>query len=497
MLLLQSSTAKRSDGADDQVADDQVADDQVADDQVADGQAADGQAVDGLCSGSANQIARRTFLSAVSACLFAAPATSESGSVRRRPSDQIHVGVVGLGSRGFNLLDGFMRHPDCRIVALCDVDRLHYRDNPWGKGRAYGLAAARDHVAAGYAKSKSGALAEDLFVCSDFRDLIAREDIDVVVVATPDHLHALCSIAALKSGKDVYCEKPVTHLFAEGQQVVANVKEHGRVFQTGSQQRSDAGFRRAVELVRNGLLGQIHTIEVGLPKGYDQPQGDTSVVRPRPDLDYEMWCGPSPTLPLMQARHHRWWRGHTAYGGGVLMDWIGHHNDIAHWAMDLDRSGPMSVEAVNWVFPETDIYNTPHQYTIRCEYAGGIVSTISTAHRGGLKIIGSAGWLWVDRGKLETSDERWRHPGFVSGSVTVTASDDHVGNFLQCVRSRQECIAPADVGHRSVTPGHLGYVSQQLGRRLLWDAAREEVQGDEQANRLLNTVNYRDAWQPG
>ena len=437
---------------------------------------------------------RRTFMSSLAAAGVVSRALNAFGSSRPSPSERIHVGVIGLGSRGFNLLDDFLRHQDCQIVALCDVDNLHYRDNPWGKGRTFGRTAAKQHVETAYAKTKSGTLPGGLFVCSDFRDLISRNDIDAVIVATPDHWHALCTLSSLKAGKDVYCEKPVTHLFAEGREVVSAVKEHGRVFQTGSQQRSDAKFRRAVELVRNGHLGRVHTVQVGLPPGYEKPQGDTRVVQARADLNYDMWCGPSDMLPLMQARHHRWWRGHRAYGGGVLMDWIGHHNDIAHWALGVDRSGPSRVLAMDWTFPDTDVYNTPHQYTIKCEYPGGVVSTISTGNRDGLKIIGSDGWLWVNRGKLETSDPGWQEPDFQSGSVTVTRSDDHAGNFLQCVRDRQECIAPADVGHRSITPGHLGYVSWQLGRALEWDAVSESVRNDDEANKLLNAVNYRKPW---
>ncbi|MCA9036823.1 MAG: Gfo/Idh/MocA family oxidoreductase, partial [Planctomycetaceae bacterium] len=308
------------------------------------------------------------------------------------------------------------------------------------------------------------------------------------------HWHALCTLDALNAGKDVYCEKPVTHLFAEGQAVVQAVARNKCVFQTGSQQRSDPLFRRAVELIRNGIPGDVQTIEVGLPPGYDKPQGDTTVQRPRADLDYEMWCGPSPVLPLMQARHHRWWRGHRAYGGGVLMDWIGHHNDIAHWAMGVDRAGPVTVEATGWTFPETDVYNTPHEYTIRCAYANGVHSTISTHNRQGLKIIGTKGWVWVNRGRIEASDATWLEPGFSPGAVKVTVSDDHVGNFLDCIRTRSECIAPADAGHRSITPGHLAYVSNHLKRKLAWDPVAEVCPDDAEATELLKATDYREPW---
>ena len=432
---------------------------------------------------------RRRFLQS-GAAVTASAVVSGSRLAAGSPaaSDRITVGVVGLGSRGFNLIDALLKRTEARIVAICDVDELHYRDRAWGKGVAFGRGPAQQKID-GHYEERQG-----VFVTHDFRELCQRPDLDVVVVATPDHWHALCTLEALRNGKDVYCEKPVTHTFREGQQVYREVAARRAIFQTGSQQRSDAKFRRAVELVRNGLLGAIERVEVGLPPGYEVPQGDESVVEPPDRLDYDLWCGPAPKLPYMRARHHRWWRGHTAYGGGVLMDWIGHHNDIAHWALDLDRSGPEQVEAVGWTQPATDIYDTPHRYTIRCRYGNGIVNTISTEHQQGVKFIGDEGWLHVTRGKISASDPRWIEDGFVPGPHTVYVSNDHMVNFLNCVKSRETCIAPAETSHRSITPGHLGYVSQALGRALRWDPLREEVVNDAEANRRLQRQVYRGDW---
>ncbi len=440
---------------------------------------------------------RREFLAAAAAAI-ATPAivsVAAGAETKRSPNDRIQIGVVGLGSRGYNLIDSLIGHSDdARIVALCDVDVMHYRDRPWGTGTAFGLMPAKQKIQTAYAKQKSGVGNHELPTCSDFRELIARDDIDAVVVATPDHWHALCTLAALRAGKDVYCEKPVTHLFSEGRMVAREVEKQQAVFQTGSQQRSDWQFRRAVELARNGVLGSISEVKVGLPAGYDKPQGETTSGKIPKQLDYDFWCGPAPMLPYMRARHHRWWRGHRAYGGGVLMDWIGHHNDIAHWALGMDSSGPTRIEAVDWTFPDTDIYNTPHQYTIRCEYDGGIVSTISSRNEQGLRLMGADGWVYVRRGKLEASDERWVAQDFDPGEHRVYRADDHVGNFLACVRSRHACVAPAETAHRSITPGHLGYVSQALGRSLQWDPQSEIVVGDEEANNLLRQIDYREPW---
>jgi predicted dehydrogenase len=405
------------------------------------------------------------------------------------PSDRITIGVIGLGARGVYVMNQFMRQSDVQVVALCDVDSSHHRDLAPGKGPAFGLRPTKQKVDQKYAESGTG-----VFATSDFRELCARDDVDAVLIATPDHWHALCTQHAIRNGKDVYCEKPVTHTFHEGQLVYREVAERKTVFQTGTQQRSDAKFRRAVELVRNGHLGKITNIEVGLPPGYPEPQGDTTVTEPPPALDYDMWCGPAPMLPYMRARHHRWWRGHRAYGGGVLMDWIGHHNDIAHWALDLDDSGPVKVEALDWIDPETDVYNTPADYEIRCEYAGGVTNSISNRHMLGTKFIGEDGWVYVTRGKILASNKGWTKDEFDVGPDRVYKADNHVRNFLDCVKSRNFCIAPAETAHRSITPGHLGYVSRQLGRAIKWDAKNEVVIDDDAANGLLQMHEYRSPW---
>jgi len=442
------------------------------------------------------RVNRRQFLraSAAAGVPFIVPASAGGRDGRPAPSERITLGIVGLGSRGFNLIDAFLQRSDAQIIAVCDVDSLHYRDRPWGQGSAFGLKPAAEKIDSHYAQQKTGNGHGGCRQLADFREVCARSDVDAVVVATPDHWHALCTLQALREGKDVYCEKPVTHFFHEGQAVYREVAQRQAVFQTGSQQRSDAGFRRAVELTLNGHLGKVQRVEVGLPPGYAEPQGDTTVQTPPEHLDYDFWCGPAPLLPYMQARHHRWWRGHRAYGGGVLMDWIGHHNDIAHWALGVDRSGPAKVEAVDWVLPPTDVYNTPQHYEIRCEYPGGVTSSISDRNRMGTKLIGEDGWVYVTRGRLEASDPRWTRPDFDPGPRKVYASDNHTANFLECVRTRRECIAPAEIAHRSITPGHLGYVSQTLGRPLRWDAENERIVGDDEADQLLQRCAYREPW---
>lgn len=438
---------------------------------------------------------RRRFLQAAGLAVPTIVSAAALGRQQRPAASQrIAVAIVGVGSRGFNLLDAFAAEPDAQIVAVCDVDTLHYRDNPWGKGRPFGLKPAIDAVQAHYAKAAPSGRYQGCHGCGDFRELCADKTIDAVVVATPDHWHAICTLHALAQDKDVYCEKPVTHFFAEGQNVYREVQRRKAVFQAGSQQRSEPVFHRAVELVRNGCIGKVRQVEVGLPSGYGEPQGEQTVQEPPEHLNYDFWCGPAPVLPYMRARHHRWWRGHRAYGGGTLMDWIGHHNDIAHWGLGVEQSGPSQVEVVTWKLPTTDIYNTPEHYEILCHYPGGAVSSISDRHTIGTKWIGESGWVYVNRGKLQASDPRWTKPDFDPGPFKIGESGRHAQNFLDCVKSRQCCVAPAEVAHRSITPGHLAYVAQAVGHPLQWDAQAERIVGDDAADKLLKQFAYRKPW---
>ena len=299
----------------------------------------------------------------------------------------------------------------------------------------------------------------------------------------------------MKKDKSIYCEKPLTHYFAEGQKIYREAAERRIVFQVGSQQRSELKFRQGVELVRNGFIGKVKRVEVGLPQGYTKLMGDETVKPPPEGLDYEFWCGPAAVLPYMRARHHRWWRSHRVYGGGSLMDFIGHHNDIAHWGLDMDHSGPERVEAVGWTFLKSDLYNTPMDFEIRCLYAGGIESSIGSKHAAGVKWIGEKGWVRSSRGAIEASDERWTDPQFERGPWKAYVSNDHARNFLDCVKSRKACIAPPETGHRSITPGHLGYVSFDLGRALRWDARSEKVIADDEAQTRLMVMPHRKPWE--
>ena len=443
---------------------------------------------------------RRQFVQSASTAIAAPMILPSSilGQSRISPGNRITIGAIGMGSKGIANLRNFLYQSDVQVVAVCDVHDSHYRDSKPGERPPLGREPAKQIVVNQYAKLTRSGTFKGCDAYEDYRELCARDDIDAIMVATPDHWHALCALEGLRNGKDVYGEKPITHLFAEGQALYREVEKRGAIFQVGSQQRSQTRFRIGAEIVMNGLLGEIKNLEVGLPTGHSYPVNEPSVVTKTPDgLDYDFWCGPSEKLPYIFARHHRYWRCHDAYGGGQIMDWIGHHNDIAHWGIGMDYGGPVEVEAIGWTFPQTDVYNTAVNYDIRCRYKNGITSSISDKHAIGVKWVGENGWVHISRKSMKASNPEFLRESFNRGKIKASVSNNHIRNFIECVRSRESCIAPAEVGHRSITPGHLGIVSQAVGRPLKWDPKTENIIGDEEADRLLNAVPYRKPWKLG
>ncbi len=400
------------------------------------------------------------------------------------PSERVNVGLIGCGGQGNGVFNAMLNFKDVQGIAVCDPDAHRMNDT---KGK----------VEQRYAEARERGSYKGCDTYGDFRELCAREDIDAVVIGTPDHWHAISALAALRAGKDVYCEKPITHLFAEGQALYKEVAARKAIFQTGSQQRSDTRFRIAAEVVLNGLIGKVQQVEVGLPTGKPTNE-EGKVAQPIPDhLDYDMWCGPSRLLPYHKDRLHWNWRWCLDYGGGQLMDWIGHHNDIAHWGLGLDKSGPIQVEAKGFRYPDKGMWDHPLDYEVVSTYADGYTISISSKQRMGTKWIGEDGWVFVDRGKIEASDRQWIREATDRGPVKAYASRDHRRNFIDGVLTRTECICPAETAHRSITPGHLGYVSDALGRPLKWDPENEVVVGDAEADKLLKKLDYRGDWKLG
>jgi predicted dehydrogenase len=417
---------------------------------------------------------------AIAAPVFV-PATvfGQGGSA---PSNRIVMGVVGWGMQGPGNTRAFMNYPDCQVVAACDVDKNH-------------LKSAVDTINGKYGN-------QDCKAYHDYREMMARKDIDSVMLALPDTWHALTSIAAAKSKKDIYGEKPLARTIAEQQAIVRAVQNNGCIWQTGSWQRSVANFHYGAELVRNGYIGKVTRVEVGLPSGHHDfaRTGEfRDVTPPPPELDYDMWLGPSKMEPYIKARVHMNWRWNYNVGGGQLLDWIGHHCDIAHWGLDFDSTGPMEVEGEGEFPPQDAIWNTCTKYRITLRYPRDVTMVIAGGHgdiRGGTKWIGTDGWVWVDRGGFDTSvaefKDRTRLPD-EKRKVKLTYSRSHQRNFLDCVKSRQPTITPVETAHHSAVTGHLGLIAMLAGRKIRWDAQKEVIVGDQEAATLL-TRPYRAPW---
>lgn len=383
-------------------------------------------------------------------------------------NDNINFAVIGPGGSkgGFRQGLGDTRwaasKPGVKVVAVCDVEAQH-----------------RDEAAA--------AFGPDTAKYDDFRELLARKDIDAVVIGTPDHWHASIAIAAMKAGKDVYCEKPLTLTIDEGRQMVKAARATKRILQTGSQQRSDGRFRLACELVRNGRLGKIKRVITHLPGG---PAEGPFPAQPVPSgLNWDMWLGPAPMVDYVPQRTHGSFRHWLDYSGGMLTDWGAHHNDIAQWGLGMDNSGPLSVEGFAkrgprigrncyTAFPEFDVtYTYPNDITLLCTSTG----------ENGVDFEGENGTIFVSRGVIRASDPELLDDPLPSNATRLYASNDHVQDFIDCIRSRKLPICDVEIGHRSVSVCHLANISLRLGgRRLEWDPKSETFKNDREANAMLS-----------
>lgn len=390
------------------------------------------------------------------------------------PSNRIQVGFIGTGSHGMGWnLPPYLRHPSARVVAVCDVDQRH-------------LVRARETV-----NEKYGS--DDCFATRDFREVLARKDIDTVMISTPDHWHTLISLFAIQAGKDVQCEKP-TLTIHEGQVLTRAVRKHKRVFQTSTEDRAVPEYHRMAELVRNGRIGKLQRIEVILPK---QPEGPGDATpRPVPEgLDYEMWLGPAPFAPYCPDRVHFNFRWIQDYSGGIICDWGAHLFDTAQWGNNTERSGPVEVEGKG-TYWEGGLYNTVKDYDVTYRYENGVVMTCRPGNPS-IKFIGSEGWVgntgW--RGPVEASSPSILNskigPNEVHLYTNVQGEHD---DFLKCVKSRRDPYFPVDIGHRVSTVCHLANIAIKLGRKLKWDPAKEVFPGDAEANALLDRPR-RKPWE--
>lgn len=377
------------------------------------------------------------------------------------------MGCIGTGGQGTSNMKGFRAKSGCQVVALCDVDAGHLEEAR--------LTAELD------AGSCYG----------DFRRLLARDDIDAVSIATPDHWHVPISIAAVKAGKDVYCEKPLTLTIAGGRALSDEVKRYGRIFQTGSQQRSGQEFRFACELVQNGRIGKLHTIRVGIP-GNNRTCPPSWEPEPVPDgFDYDMWLGPAPWEPYTEQRCHYQFRFMLDYSGGQMTNWGAHYLDIAQWGNVADDTGPVEISG-RGEFPESGLFTTATKVDIEYTYANGVKLLLTTGS-GSTRFEGSEGWIHVTRGKIEAEPESILTTKIGPEEIHLYNSNDHKQDFLDCIKSRKDPIATAEIGHRSSTVCHLGNIAMLLGRKLKWDPQQERFTNDSAANRMVARA-YRAPW---
>jgi predicted dehydrogenase len=465
-------------------------------------------------SASLNSVTRRNFIKAAGAAALVSR-TPFARAARAAASDRITLGVIGWGMMGPANTKVFLEQPDCQVVAACDLDKN-------------ALQAAVDTVNTKYGN-------QDCKAYHDYRELLARDDIDAVMIAIPDHWHALVATAAANRKKDIYGEKPLARTILEQRAIVHAVQQNNVIWQTGSWQRSQAPFHKAAEIVRNGLIGNVVRVEVGLPAGHHDfagtepallaklatlpervtdpslvlpgsPAWNLAVTDPPPDLDYDTWIGPSRMEPYIEARVNKNWRWNYNTGGGQLMDWIGHHGDIAHWGLGFDATGPSEVEGVGEFPNATALWNTATKYNIECLYRKEVTGypvdvhiTIaggSGAINMGTKWIGTDGWVWVDRSGFDASNQDWVKMDVLPDDlrkIKLYESAEHRRNFLDSVKSRKPTITPVEVAHHSTIPGHLGLISMMTQRKIHWNVKKEEIVNDPVANALLMRP-YRAPW---
>jgi predicted dehydrogenase len=410
------------------------------------------------------------------------------------PSNRINIGAIGNGriSRGHDL-PGLWKHDTARIMAVCDLDSHRVED-------------ARTLVNEYYTK-KTGKKYDGVTTFADYRDLLANKDVDAVVISTPDHWHAIIAIHAVQAGKDVYLQKPASLTIAEGRALSDAVHRSGRIFQIGSQQRSSPQFRYAAELVRNGRIGQLRTVQIGLP---GDPAGEVEPTMSVPkNLNYDMWLGSTPVVPYTEKRVHPQsgydrpgWLRCEQFGAGMITGWGAHHVDSAHWGMDTEFTGPIEIWGTA-EFPKSGLWDVHGPFKTEATYANGVQMIISGDFPNGIRFEGTNGWIFVSRGNetvtasdpvaklhdsqaLAASDPKIITSTIGPDEIHLYESKDHHGNWLDCIRSRQQPIAPVEVAHRACSACLLHHMAMKLKRKLYWDPARERFKNDDEANGLLS-----------
>ncbi len=442
------------------------------------------------------KISRRRFLKKVTAAAAGAvsfpyiiPSSVLGADGSTAPSNRIVMGCIGVGGQGTHNMNAFMRNSDVQIVAVCDVDR---ESNTYYGGGTAGLEPARRKVESYYAGKKEAGTYKGCAAYKDFRELLARNDIDAVTVCTPDHWHGLISVAAAKAGKDIYCEKPLTNTIAEGRAVCDAVNRYGRVLQTGSHERSNDSARFACELVRNGRIGKLHTIHVNIPTDEAHHAKIIASKAPQPlmpvpqGFDYDVWLGPTPSQPYTKMRCHFWWRFILNYGGGEMTDRGAHIIDLAQLGNGTDDTGPIEIVGRGKA-PDNGLFNVFMDYEFECKYANGVKLIGRNKRTRGVKFEGTDGWVFIHihGGQLKAEPKSLLQEFIRPDEIHLGRSPGHHQDFLNAVKTRRQPMAPAEVGHRTATICHLLNIAMLTEQKLQWDPQREQITNDSDANRML------------
>jgi predicted dehydrogenase len=396
------------------------------------------------------------------------------------PSERITVGCIGVGRMGTGDLGEALGFRQVQVVAVCDLDSRRVK-------------IAQKRVESTYAKRNPGGDYKGCATYGDFRELAARSDIDAVQIAVPDHWHTLPALEAARAGKDIFLQKPLTLTIQEGRILSDTVRRYNRIFQVGSQQRSDKEFRTACELVRNGRVGKLQRVLVGF--GTDPGCGPKPTMPVPENLNYEMWLGPAPWAPYTEERVHPQnsisarpgWLRISDYGAGMITGWGSHHMDIAHWGMGTEYTGPVEIQG-EAEFPKDGLWDVHGPFRIEYTYANGVTLICADEGKvkGGVRFEGDKGWVWVTRGRIDAEPKSLLQETIGAGETKLYVSNNHKGNFYECVKSRKETIAPVEIGHRSCTACLLGDIAMRLGRKLRWDPANERFLNDDEANKMVS-----------
>jgi predicted dehydrogenase len=423
-------------------------------------------------------ITRRTFLqgaAAAAAVPVIVPRSALGDDKKAAASERLTLGFIGVGRMNRGHLGHFLGTGDVQVLAVCDVDTTR-REH------------AQNMVEERYAEDRKAGRFKGCAAYTDFRELLARKDIDAVVIATPDHWHAIPVLLACQAGKDIYCEKPLSLTIREAKAMLDAVRKFDRVFQTGSQQRSDNEFRLACELVRSGRIGKVKTVNVNV--GGPSRPCDLPAEKPEPALDWDRWLGPAPQRPYnheLSPRgvhdHFPNWRQYREYSGGMMTDWGAHHFDIAQWGLAMDDSGPVTI-----IPPDDPKATTGLRYL----YANGVEMVHGPG--GGVQFIGTEGEITVNRGKLTSKPEGIIKQPLGEGDVHLYKSPGHQRDWLNCVRARKRPLCDVEIGARSVTVCHLGNLAYWNHKKLHWDPKNWRFVDDDEANKWLDRER-RDPWQ--